>query len=174
MNSNKKLFSFLVIFFFTFISSAATAQVDNRKMLPMNVFLKSENLSIDAKFIRDGILTFYDKSSKKIIIQIDIEIADNPAKRETGLMYRRSLPEKAGVLFIYSRRRPLYFWMNNTYIPLDIIFVDDDMKIVTISKNNKPLSEDSIPSYRYSMYAVEVNAGFCDRYGIQIGDYIRF
>jgi len=172
--SNKKLFSFLVIFFFTFISNTASAQDKNKEMSPISVFLKSENLSIDAKFIRDGILTFYNKSTKKIITQIDIEIADNPAKRETGLMYRRSLPDKAGVLFIYNRRQPLYFWMNNTYIPLDIIFVDDDMKIVTISKNNKPLSEDSIPSYRYSMYAVEVNAGFCDRYGIQIGDYIRF
>ena len=174
MNSNKKLFLFLLIFFFVFISTTATADDKDKEMLPAHVFLKPENLIIDAKFIGEGILTFHDKTTKKIITQIDIEIADNPSKRETGLMFRRSLPDNAGLLFIYKKRQPLSFWMKNTYIPLDIIFVDEDMKIVTISKNTKPLSEDPIPSYRYSMYVIEVNAGFCDKYGIQIGDYIKF
>jgi len=174
MDSNKKLFFLLIIFFFTFISNTAKAEDKNKEMLPINVFLKSENLIIDTKFIREGILTFHDKSTKKIITQIDIEIADNPDKIETGLMYRRSLPDKAGVLFIYKQPQPLSFWMKNTYIPLDIIFVDENTQIVTIHKNTKPLSEDSIPSYRDSMYVIEVNAGFCDKYGIQIGDYIKF
>ena len=174
MNSDKKLFLFLIIFLLTFISDTATAEDKDKEMLPIHVFLKSENLIIDTKFIKEGILTFHDQTTKKIITQIDIEIADNREKREIGLMYRRSLPDKAGVLFIYKKRQPLSFWMKNTYIPLDIIFVDEDMKIVTISKNTKPLSEDPIPSYRYSMYVIEVNAGFCDKYGIQIGDYIKF
>lgn len=174
MDSNKKLCLLLIIFFFTFISNTAKAEDKNKEMLPINVFLKSENLIIDTKFIREGILTFHDKSTKKIITQIDIEIADNPDKIETGLMYRRSLPDKAGVLFIYKQPQPLSFWMKNTYIPLDIIFVDENTQIVTIHKNTKPLSEDSIPSYRDSMYVIEVNAGFCDKYGIQIGDYIKF
>jgi len=174
MKLNKKLFLLLIIFFFTFISNTAKAEDKNKEMLPPNVSLKSENLIIDTKFIREAILTFHDKSTKKIITQIDIEIADNPDKIETGLMYRRSLPVKAGVLFIYKQPQPLSFWMKNTYIPLDIIFVDENMQIVTIRKNTKPLSEDSIPSYRDSMYVIEVNAEFCDKYGIQIGDYIKF
>ena len=174
MNSSKKLFLYFTIFFFTFTSNSTTAEDKNKETLPTNVFLISENLINDTKFIREGILTFHDKIAKSIITQIDIEIADNAQKRKNGLMYRRSLPDKAGVLFIYEKRRPLFFWMKNTYIPLDIIFVDEDMKIVTIRKNTKPLSEDLIPSYRDSMYVIEVNAGFCDKYGIQIGDYIKF
>jgi len=174
MKLNKKLFLLLLLFFFTCISNTAKAEDKNKEMLPQNVSLKSENLIIDTKFIREGILTFHDKSTKKIITQIDIEIADNPDKIGTGLMYRRSLPDKAGVLFIFKRPQPLSFWMKNTYIPLDIIFVDENMQIVTIYKNTKPLSEDSIPSYRDSLYVIEVNAGFCDKYGIQIEDYIKF
>ena len=164
----------VIIFFFIFISNTATAEDKRKEMLPINVFLNSENLTIDAKFMRDGTLTFYDNTSKKMMAQIDIEIADDPDKIETGLMYRRSLPENAGVLFIYKQPQPLSFWMKNTYIPLDVIFIDKDMKIITIHKNVKPLSEDSIESYVESMYAIEVNAGFCDKYRIQIGDYIKF
>lgn len=174
MNSNKQFFLFLIIFFFTLISNATMAEDKNKEMSSIDVFLRSENLIIDTKFIRDGILTFLDIITKKVITQIDIEIADKPEKIETGLMYRRSLPDKAGVLFIYKQPQPLSFWMKNTYIPLDIIFVDENMQIVTIRKDTKPLSEDSIPSYRDSMYVIEVNAGFCDKYGIQIGDYIKF
>jgi hypothetical protein len=174
MNLMKKLFLLLIIFSFTFISDTTAVEDKNKEISVINVLLKSENLLTDSKFIREGILTFHDKSTKKIIVTIEIEIADNPNKIETGLMYRRSLPVKAGVLFIYKQPQPLSFWMKNTYIPLDIIFADENTQIVTIHKNTKPLSEDSIPSYRDSMYVIEVNAGFCDKYGIQIGDYIKF
>jgi len=174
MNLMKKLFLLLIIFSFTFISDTTAVEDKNKEISVINVLLKSENLLIDSKFIGEGILTFYDKTTRKIIIKIDIEIADNPDKIEIGLMYRRSLPDKAGVLFIFKQSQPLSFWMKNTYIPLDIIFADENMQIVMIYKNTKPLSEDSIPSYRDSMYVIEVNAGFCDNYGIKSGDYIKF
>ena len=174
INSIKKLFLLLVIFSFTFISNTTKAEDRNKGMPLSNVFLKSEKLLIDTKFIGEDILTFHDKTSKKIIIKIEIEIADTRDKIENGLMYRRSLPDKAGLLFVYKQSKPLFFWMKNTYIPLDIIFADENMQIVTIYKNTKPLSEDLIPSYRDSMYAIEVNAGFCDKYGIKTGDYINF
>ena len=64
--------------------------------------------------------------------------------------------------------------MKNTYIPLDIIFANGNMQILTIHKNTKPLSEKLIPSYGDSLYVVEVNAKFCDKYGIRVGDYFRF
>jgi hypothetical protein len=64
--------------------------------------------------------------------------------------------------------------MRNTYIPIDIIYVNENMQIVTMQKNTMPLSDKPIPSYKNSMYVVEVNAGFCDKYGINIGDYINF
>jgi len=64
--------------------------------------------------------------------------------------------------------------MKNTYIPLDIIFVDENMRIVRIQKNNKPLSEELIPSLMKARFVVEVNAGFCDEQSIEVGDYIKF
>ncbi len=128
----------------------------------------------ESRFTKDGELIFLNKTGKKNIVRIDIEIAENVLEREKGLMYRHSMPETAGMLFVYERAEPLFFWMRNTYIPLDIIFADESRRIVTIQKNKEPMSYESIPSYRQSMYAVEVNAGFCDKYGIKVGDYIKF
>src|SRR3989304_6381194 len=127
-----------------------------------------------AKFIKEGKVIFFNKETKDKIIQIDVEIADNPEEITTGLMYRHFMPDKAGMLFIYEETQPLAFWMKNTYIPLDIIFVDENMQIVTIKKNAKPLSEKLILSNRDSMYVVEVNAGFCDKYFIKSGDYLSY
>jgi uncharacterized protein len=127
-----------------------------------------------AKFIKEGKVIFFNKETKDKIIQIDVEIADNPDEIATGLMYRYSMPEKVGMLFIYEETQPLAFWMKNTYISLDIIFIDENMQIVTIKKNAKPLSEQLIPSIRDSMYVVEVNAGFCDKYRIKSGDYLSY
>lgn len=135
---------------------------------------KSSKTNDETKFIKEGKLAFLNRKTKKTIIEIDIEIADTPYERAVGLMYRRSLPTKAGMLFIYEQSKPRFFWMKNTYISLDIIYANENMQIVTIQKNQKPLSEKPISSYRDSMYVVEVNAGFCDKYGINIGDYINF
>jgi len=128
----------------------------------------------EPRFAKEGELTFLSKTGRKKIIKIDIEIADNDYERTRGLMYRRSLPDNSGMLFIFERSGTLSFWMRNTYIPLDIIFVDKNRQIVTIQKNTKPLSYAQIPSKRNAKYAVEVNGGFSDRHGIVIGDYITF
>lgn len=64
--------------------------------------------------------------------------------------------------------------MKNTIIPLDIIFIDENKKIVTIQQNTVPFSEESIPSYKNAMYVIEVNAGFCGKFSIKEGDYINY
>jgi uncharacterized membrane protein (UPF0127 family) len=128
----------------------------------------------EPEFLKEGELVFLGKNYGEKIKKIDIEIADNPHEWETGLMYRHSMPEAAGMLFIFPGSKLSSFWMRNTYIPLDIIFVDGSMRIVTIHKNTQPLSEKPLFSTVAVKYAVEVNAGFCDRYGIKKGDYIRF
>jgi uncharacterized membrane protein (UPF0127 family) len=117
-------------------------------------------------------LTFIDQKTEENIKKIDIEIANTPKEKETGLMYRRTMPETAGMLFLFDRFKPAFFWMRNTYIPLDMIFVDKDMKIVKIQKNAEPLSDRRIPVHREPMYTIEVNASFCEKHGIAIGDYI--
>ncbi len=84
------------------------------------------------------------------------------------------MEEMQGMLFVFEDATPRSFWMKNTYISLDIIYVDADKKIVSIQKSAVPLSEESLPSYKDAMYVVEVNAGFTDKYNIKEGDQISF
>jgi len=170
----------------TFLSGLSILLVLSYIYLSQHVFCKQNNplgteVSVqtvervsEPTFIKEGELIFLSKKTKAKIIQIDIEIADTPHELATGLMYRHSMLDTAGMLFIYEWSQPLFFWMKNTYIPLDIIFVDESMQIVEIQKNTKPLSEELIPSLRNARYVVEVNAGFCNKHCIEIGDYITY
>lgn len=128
----------------------------------------------EPKFVKEGELTFFSKKTGEKIVRIDIEVAETPMDRGIGLMYRRSMPDMAGMLFIYQHPHPLAFFMRNTYIPLDIIFVDENRQILTIQKVMKTLSDELIPSYNNTKYVVEVDAGFCEKYGVDTGDYVDF
>jgi len=123
------------------------------------------------KFKKEGELTFVD-SVENAIIKIDIEIADNDYQRQLGLMNRQSMEEMQGMLFIFPDERYQSFWMLNTLFSLDIIFINSNKEIVTIHKNTTPLSEQSYPSSAPAIYVVEVNAGFCDRHEIKLGNKI--
>lgn len=122
-------------------------------------------------FKKEGELTFVD-SVENPIIKIDIEIADNDYERQLGLMNRQSMEEMRGMLFIFPQQEYQSFWMRNTLFSLDMIFINSNKEIVTIHKNTTPLSEQSYPSSAPAIYVVEVNAGFCDRHQIKIGDKI--
>ncbi|MCL5267631.1 MAG: DUF192 domain-containing protein [Bacteroidetes bacterium] len=126
------------------------------------------------KFKNEGQLVFLKHGTDQTITVINIEIADNDEERAQGLMWRTSMPEDDGMLFIFGKERTLTFWMKNTYIPLDMVFADKSGKIVTIYPNATPLSEASIVSDQPAKYVVEVNGGFCARYGIADGDIINF
>jgi hypothetical protein len=128
----------------------------------------------EVQFRKDGELSFFRQATAEKIAQIDIEIADTPAKRTQGLAHRRLLPPDAGMLFIFDSPHPLAFWMKDTFISLDILFVNDVKAIVSIARNTTPLSQALIPSHGDAMYVVEVNAGFCDMHGIREGDSIDF
>jgi len=125
------------------------------------------------KFVKEGSLTFLAKKSQKEIVKIDIEIADNDFERTRGLMYRVSLPDNAGMLFMFENSGPRSFWMRNTYISLDIIFADEKKKIVAIHRHAEPLSYEAIRA-KTARYVIEVNAGFCDKHTINVGDSITF
>ncbi len=105
-------------------------------------------------------------SSGEIVTTIDIEFAENDETRAKGLMERRQLPLSQGMLFVFPEPDSLSFWMANTSIPLDIIFVDADSGIVNIAKRATPLSREYIRSTDLAQYVVEVRGGFSDRYGI--------
>ncbi|MPM60050.1 hypothetical protein SDC9_106897 [bioreactor metagenome] len=89
-------------------------------------------------------------------------------------MYRKSLPADAGMLFVFDEEEIQGFWMKNTYIPLDMLFVNADNEIITIHTNTAPLKEWNYASTRPALYVVEVNAGYCAQKQITEGDKIIF
>jgi len=103
-------------------------------------------------------------------VRYRIEIAANDAARTQGLMYRRHLPEDQGMLFDFHTSQQVSFWMQNTYIPLDMLFIDSRGVIRKIVRNTEPLSTRSIPSDHAVRYVLEVNASQTERHGIQVGD----
>lgn len=122
----------------------------------------------------EGKIHFLDGQKGDTVTFIRAAVADNFPERNRGLMYRYSMPEDVGMIFIFERKDYLSFWMKNTHISLDIIYVDENMLIVDIHEHTIPYSEEMIPSKIKALYAVEVNAGFCERHGIEPGDRITF
>ena len=137
----------------------------------VNNFITNEPKVEYYSFTKEGELTFTD-SLGTLKAKIDLEIADNDYERQLGLMNRKEMKENEGMLFIFPMQQLQSFWMRNTLISLDIMFVNDQRKIVTIHKNTKILSEISYPSTEPSIYVVETLAGFTDRHNIQVGDKI--
>jgi hypothetical protein len=129
------------------------------------------NEMVEYPFTKEGELIFSD-SLGNFKVKIDIEIADDDFQRELGLMNRKSMHENQGMLFIFPIEKYQSFWMRNTFISLDMIFVDANKNIVTIHKNTEILSDKSYPSSKPAKYVVEVLGGFTDKYNIQIGDKI--
>ena len=126
----------------------------------------------ELQFTKEGELTFFNKKNKQIIT-IDIEITDTREEKRRGLMYRHDMAATEGMVFVNDMSQRHFFWMKNTYIPLDMIFVDEKMQIVKIEKNTVPLSEKFISVPKDAQYTIEVNAGFCDRHSLKIGDSIQ-
>lgn len=102
-----------------------------------------------------------------------VELALTPAEQERGLMHRRSLPGGSGMLFVYTRAQTLGFWMKNTLIPLDIIFIGGDNRIVSISANAQPLSLQPLTSAGPARAVLEINGGLSATMGISVGDRVR-
>ncbi|RMH57987.1 MAG: DUF192 domain-containing protein [Bacteroidetes bacterium] len=123
-------------------------------------------------FREEGTLTFLRDGEPYLTIAI--EIADDDSTRARGLMQRTSLPDRSGMLFIFQREEMQSFWMANTQMSLDILFVDADSQIVNIEKYTRPLSAQSVRSAAPAQFVVEVPAGFTDTHGIAESDRIRW
>lgn len=129
--------------------------------------------TVEIKFVKEGELTL-SKASGDDITTLDIEFAETNYERETGLMYRTEMKENQGMLFIFPTEFPRSFYMKNTYIPLDIIYLDKDKKIVSFQENAKPLNVEGLPSEVPAMYVLEVNAGLAEKWLLEIGDTVSF
>jgi uncharacterized protein len=124
-------------------------------------------------FKKQGELAFTKRDGKSIL-SIDIEIADDDSKREVGMMGRPAMEERQGMLFVFEEEQMAMFWMRNTILPLDMIFINKFGEIVTICKNTTPLSDQTYSATAMTLLVLEVNAGFTDTYGINEGDRISW
>jgi len=104
--------------------------------------------------------------------KFDIELAVTPEQMSFGLMFRRQMPADAGMLFVYESPRPAYMWMKNTYIPLDMLFIGVDGRIVNIAERTVPHSEATVASTGPVRATLELNGGTAQRLGIKPGDRV--
>ena len=137
---------------------SSSAEADTTETIP---FEKEGRLA----FIQDGDST----------VTIDLEIAKTDSARERGMMQREGFPDdRSGMLFVFNEEQPRSFWMSNTPVALDILFVNADSQVVTIAEYTTPFSSERYESGDPAQFVVEVPAGFADSHGILEGDRVRW
>ena len=166
MNNRKRTYTAIMILVITWFSTACQKQPDEIKYDTTNNKDASKT-----QFKKQGEVYFQD-SLKNLRKKIDVEIAENEETRHLGLMFRENMKEDEGMLFLFPAEEYQSFYMKNTVMPLDIIFVNAKKQIVKIHKNTTPYSEASLPSLKPAKYVVEVIGGFTDKYKLQEGDII--
>src|SRR5687768_10309670 len=135
-------------------------------------FVFSAFLALSASLAQAAEKSVVEIVTKTGVHSFSVEIVDNDADRAKGLMHRRSLPEGTGMLFDFHREQDVSFWMQNTYIPLDMIFIRADGRIHRIAENTVPLSLEQVPSRGPVRGVLEVIAGTSRKLGIAPGDRV--
>ena len=134
---------------------------------------KDESNSTTAeKYKLESRLSFISLQKQETICVLWVEVADTPYEHSKGLMYRNNMPDTVGMLFIYPEAEERSYWMQNTRISLDIIYVDEFLRIISAYEFTIPYSEDGLPSGGPCKYVIETNAGYIENNGIEIGDLI--
>ena|SRR5690242_11785861 len=146
-----------------------TAKSVRMRSLAAIGFIVTLLLAVSSRAADNSVLEIASKSG---VHTFTVEIADTEAAREKGLMYRRALPEGTGMLFDFHQEQEVAFWMQNTYIPLDMIFIRGDGRILRIAENTEPMSTRQIPSGGPVRAVLEVIAGTSRKLGIAPGDRV--
>lgn len=128
----------------------------------------TETQSMEPQFTEEGVGAFVDQNGDTIA-SFRLELAETAAETAQGMMYRRSVPEGTGMLFIMAEERPQSFWMRNTYVPLDIIYLKADGAVVSIQANAQPMNDMPLPSEGPAKYVLEIAGGRSAQYGIKPG-----
>ena len=102
-----------------------------------------------------------------------VEVMRTDEERERGLMFRRSMPPDRGMLFDFKTAAPVMMWMKNTYIPLDMVFIGPDGRVISTAVDAEPKSERIIPSGGAALAVLELNAGLVARFGVRPGDKVE-
>jgi uncharacterized membrane protein (UPF0127 family) len=129
---------------------------------------------VEVTFTKEGELTLFKGINDSIITKLDIEIANTDSEIQTGLMYRESMKPNQGMLFVFPGLRERSFYMRNTRIPLDLIFIDNNKTIVSFQENAVPFNENSLPSNAPAQFVLEVNAGFAEKWLLEVGDKMDY
>lgn len=129
--------------------------------------------STEIPFTKEGELSLF-KNDGSFIRKIDVEFAEDDYERETGLMHRSSLQDSQGMLFIFEQEEQRAFYMKNTLIALDIIYLNRDGVIVSFAENAKPEDETSLPSTVPAQYVLEINGGLSEDWVLEIGDRVEW
>jgi uncharacterized membrane protein (UPF0127 family) len=127
----------------------------------------------EAKRAKPGSVERLDIATARGPVRLQVEIADTEAERAQGLMCRRSMAPDRGMLFDFKTSRPVYFWMKNTLIPLDMVFIDQDGRIVAVAANTTPLSTDPVGPGAPVLAVLELAAGRAAALGIAPGDRMK-
>ncbi|MFC2175562.1 DUF192 domain-containing protein [Bacteroidota bacterium] len=163
--------SFMFLLFFAI--TGCETETSNRAKPDKETVGRTEVHASGPQFTKEGEL-YLIKAIGDTIRKLDIEIADIESERTIGLMHRRSMSDTQGMLFIFENEEPRSFWMRNTLIGLDIIYIKANGEIESMAKYCVPKRETSIPSKGPAMYVLEVVEGFCDIYNVKEGDKIEF
>jgi len=109
---------------------------------------------------------------------LEVELATTAAETSRGLMFKKSLAPNKGMLFVFRKEGNYPFWMKNTLIPLDIIWINENKKVVFISGNTQPCQEESpcflINPGKNAKYVLEINGGLAEKIGLTVGDKMNF
>ncbi|WP_411031304.1 DUF192 domain-containing protein [Spongiimicrobium sp. 3-5] len=125
-------------------------------------------------FTKEGELMVYRGQTDTVLTKLNIEIAETDYETQTGLMYRNAMAENQGMLFIFPDVEMHSFYMKNTEIALDLIFLDENLHIASFQENAKPLDETGLSSKVPVQYVLEINAGLAEKWSLEVGDRVEF
>ncbi|MDT0608088.1 DUF192 domain-containing protein [Croceitalea rosinachiae] len=132
--------------------------------------IKTETIS----FQKEGELQIFKSVNDSLLVNLDVEFAKSDYETQTGLMYRESMEIKQGMLFIFPETSVHSFYMKNTQIPLDIIFINEKLEIASFQKNTRPFDEKGLSSQVPIKYVLEINAGLVEKWSLEVGDRIKY
>ena len=135
---------------------------------------RTESTISNIAFTKEGTAQLFKQNSDSILSTFDLEFARTEYETQTGLMYRNSMANHQAMLFIFEAEAPRSFYMKNTRIPLDIIYLSSDLKIVSFHQNAEPFNEASLPSNEPAKYVLEINGGLMEQLGIGLNDRLEF
>ena len=133
----------------------------------------SSKNTFEPTFLKEGI-GYFSNELGDTIAEFQIELAESNKEIQIGMMWRKSMSKEMGMLFLMPEEKIQSFWMKNTYIPLDIIYINSERRVVSIIDNAKPMSEKPLPSMEPANSILEVSGGTCAKLGIQHGNLWRW